>query len=644
MKFRILSGAALCSTVAEEPLLTSFHSSDMLNIGFDGEVVSGVSAQGHTIICMGKVYGRRDERGLISAIESLQTFFVDSIDSVSLSDLAYQLEGCFLLVAIGPEDECSICADKFSKIEVFIQKTDDGVALTSDLSLLPEDPSIGGFDQAALAHMLTYYGYCPPKKHTIYNSVRRLGVGELATVKDGGILLINRKFIPEKTSDYQVCKHDEYSELFLNHLREVGSSEGNVVYLSSGWDSTAILAGLVHVFGADKVRCVTGRMLYSERSGICNQFEIDRAQKMANYFKVKLDIVDFEYLQEGHEFVAEMAPTMKANHLYSLNCISHGKLAEKTREIISGNEVVFAGEISDGAHNLGFSQYATIFHPSYGFREYSDKMASYMFGSTFLDLFKNDNYQSDPIYMLFRSRAKDVKFDQAEGDLGKRPMQLLTSFFLRNGRMPLWSLDNVNLLTREGQDIYTSEMQQCYLTEASKELTPDTIYAWYLHLYNSFHWQGSTVRTLPVLADLYDLETDMPYWDGGIQKFLSAMPEDWGRGLDLNPTKYPLKTMLKNKIDYPYELQTGPHAYTYDVDHSFNHLEEVFCHSKLKKVLQDALRHKAYHQLLSDKCFNMTYIDGIVEDYVGGKEMALSELADLVPIAVLCFIGWYGKK
>jgi hypothetical protein len=59
------------------------------------------------------------------------------------------------------------------------------------------------------------------------------------------------------------------------------------------------------------------------------------------------------------------------------------------------------------------------------------------------------------------------------------------------------------------------------------------------------------------------------------------MPEDWGRGLDLNPTKYPLKKMLKDKIDYPYDYQKGAHSYTYDVDHSFSHAQEVYCYSAL---------------------------------------------------------------
>ena len=70
------------------------------------------------------------------------------------------------------------------------------------------------------------------------------------------------------------------------------------MYLSSGWDSTSILGGLVHEFGAEKVKAVIGRMCYSERAGIINPFEIDRAQKVADYYGVSLDIVEFDYTKE----------------------------------------------------------------------------------------------------------------------------------------------------------------------------------------------------------------------------------------------------------------------------------------------------------------------------------------------------------
>jgi hypothetical protein len=644
MKYRILSGRELVQSSKPFVGTSMVLLNEELRIEVGEGVITGNTSNGSFFSCVGNVVGRRSKDGLLSALESPKDFLVEAIDGMSLTDLVNQLEGRFLIIVVAPDGSCRARADRFAKVEAFVQKTKNGVTLASDLSMLPEDPSLGGFDQASLAHMMTYYGYCPPKRHTIYKDVKRLGVGDTAVLQGGAFEVETDSFVPLATEEYGELEHQKYVDIFLDHLRIAGSSEGNIVYLSSGWDSTAILAGLVYVFGASKVRGVIGRMRYSERSGVCNQIEIDKAQKMAEYFGVKLDMVDFEYVDKGPEFFQSTCSVMRAHQMYSVNALTHGKLAEFTQSLSNGNEVVFAGEISDGAHNLGFSQYATIFHPSYGFREYSDKMASYLFGPTFLSLLQKGEHEKDPIFNLFSSRLEGVKFDAVDPDPEKRTMQLLTSFFLRNGRTPFWSLENSRLLTSEGGSFYTEEMQREYLKEAAENATPKTIYSWYLHLYNSFHWQGSTVRTLSVLGDTYELKTDFPYWDGGLQKFLSAMPEEWGRGLDLNPTKYPLKWMLKNKIDYPYDLQKGPHSYTYDVDHSFNHYEEIFCHSKMKPFLQKAISGKPYHQILSPDVFDLEYIDGLVDDYLENKALAVASIADLAPVVLLSYIGWYGKK
>jgi len=52
-----------------------------------------------------------------------------------------------------------------------------------------------------------------------------------------------------------------------------------------------------------------------------------------------------------------------------------------------------------------------------------------------------------------------------------------------------------------------------------------------------------------------------PYFHG-VQKML----ESFVRGSDFNPTKYPLKWMLKNKVDYPLNPQVGPHSHFYSTD------------------------------------------------------------------------------
>jgi hypothetical protein len=148
------------------------------------------------------------------------------------------------------------------------------------------------------------------------------------------------------------------------------------------------------------------------------------------------------------------------------------------------------------------------------------------------------------------------------------------------------------------------------------------------------------------MADYYQLNTDLPFWSSDLQDFLAKMPEEWGRGLDLNPTKYPLKKMLRDgKIDYPYDYQKGPHSYTYDIDHSFSHSQEIYCYSALVEDFQNSIRKKPYHQILSKEYFNLDYIDSLVDQYIDSPEsLSVPIINKLVPIIMLCYVGWYGKK
>lgn len=588
------------------------------------------------IICIGVIVPKEKNQSLDK--------YLEKIDADSLLDIVEQLEGRFVLFFVSNQGLFA-CSDEFGKLEMYYQQNDKNIILASNLDLLPECPAKKGFDQNALAHMLTYYGYCPPKAHTLYNAVKRLDVGEAVNVQNSKITFAKKIFFAKKSETYSEIEHNNYTNLFLEHLKRTVSEEGAMVYLSSGWDSTAILAGLVHLFGKNKISALIGRMKYSDRSGCCNQIEINKARKIANYYNIKLDIVDFDLTFRDKEYFNSLRKKMRSHQLYAMTSYTHDKLANMACNLTQNNKTIFAGEISDGAHNLGFSQYATIFHPSYGFREYSDKMASYLFGPTFLSLLINGEFTKDPVYKLFKERISDATFDEiAKTDEGIK-LQLLTSFFLRNARLPLWSLDNEEFLTLKGRECYTREMQEKYLLEIAKDLDINSIFSVYLHLYNRFHWQGGTVRSLQVMADYYSLNTDLPFWDSHLQSFLSKMPEDWGRGLELRPTKYPLKKMLKEKIDYPYSYQEGPHSYTYDVDHSFSHVQEIYCYSALVEDFQNSLKNKPYHQILSNEYFDLNYIDNMVDQYIKSpREMSIRNITKLVPLIMLCFGGWYGKK
>ena len=80
-----------------------------------------------------------------------------------------------------------------------------------------------------------------------------------------------------------------------------------------------------------------------------------------------------------------------------------------------------------------------------------------------------------------------------------------------------------------------------------------------------------------------------PYRDSKLLNILSSSPESWG-GLNLKETKFPLKYCLKKFVNYPSNLQTGPHSYLYDKDERWNAIEDIIYHSSVKKFFKNTLR------------------------------------------------------
>lgn len=640
MKLRVATGNYQPDRYLRNGGLNELYKTDQLLVQGSGDVLEILLQGGRKAFLAGHVIGARISNDTIQTNPDLKTL----IDNNNIEKCHDILEGRYILIVVGRDGECDICADRFSQRDVYYRQDGKTAEFVSDLDLLTQSPAQKGYDQPALVHMLTVYGYRPPKGRTIYNGVFRLKIGEIASIKKGEVSIKTVPFKPVSTQAYGDKDLNKYAALFLDAVKVRGSQNGNVVYLSSGWDSTAILAALVHAFGAGKIRTVIGRMRYSERSGTINPFELERAKAVADYYKVPLEVVDFDFCREIPHVWDKLKAELKAHNISSLNCFSHGILADFVARTTKGGESVFAGEISDGAHNLGFSQFVSIFHPVLEFREYSDKMASYMFGPTFHGLFLNDKYHDDLIYKIFRERSGKAFFDEPAKDSVKRTEQLMAGLLLRANRVPLWSMLNNKMLSENGVACYNKDIESVYLKEAAESVVRDssTIYSWYLHLYNSFHWQGSTVATLPLTADVNGFNIALPFWDSRLQNFLSAMPENWGRGLDLNPTKYPLKWMLKNRIDYPMHLQVGPHSYLYDVNHTFSHAAETLFASAFAPHFKKLLRQRGYKNLLSEQIFNMPYIDRLVDQYVDGSEMRGAELNDLMAMCVFSMVGWYG--
>ena len=87
--------------------------------------------------------------------------------------------------------------------------------------------------------------------------------------------------------------------------------------------------------------------------------------------------------------------------------------------------------------------------------------------------------------------------------------------------------------------------------------------------------------------------------------------------------------MLENKINYPMKLQTGPHAYTYDVNPKFSLIEEVVYRSSYGALFKSSLKSNNFINKLDDKCFDMKCIEDIISKYLSRKDLSTKQMIDI---------------
>lgn len=272
------------------------HKTANLTIESDEASVKFDSGDGRRVILIGNIIGIRQRSGILDrmSVAGIRDF----VFSHTIAQCRGAFEGRYILIVIIQDGSCEITLDRFGQSDLYYMNSSDCTILANALNLMPVR-NCTEYDQASLAHLLTVYGYRPPKRHTIYSGIQRMGVNEVARISETSFEIKELDFIPLSTAPYGKSELLEYAETFLDAVEARGSHYGNVVYLSSGWDSSAILACLVHIYGARKVRAVTCRMNYNKRSGIINQFELDRAGEIASYFGIPLEIVELDYWKNG---------------------------------------------------------------------------------------------------------------------------------------------------------------------------------------------------------------------------------------------------------------------------------------------------------------------------------------------------------
>ena len=395
--------------------------------------------------------------------------------------------------------------------------------------------------------------------------------------------------------------------------------------------------------GPQNVGMLTGSMKYSEQTDVINSFEINKIKKIGEYYGIKPEIVDFDFKSSAApHFWENVLPHFKSRHMYSYVTYNFAKLSSGLSDVAGKGQVVFNGETSDSFHNFGFSQFATFFHTQKSFTEYADKMNCYLYGPSFFKKVLDGVYKKDKVFQIFKKMLGGVEFVSELKHREDIIESYLFPFFYGSPRIPFANTHNCEALTENGKMSIFRFPYREYMPDVLSSISEKNIYSWLIYLYLSFHSQGSTVGVHKHAMDLGNHRARSPFNDYRMIEFLSKAPENWGRGLDLNNTKYPLKWVAKNKIKFPYELlNEGPHSYLYDVIEGFSLFAEITYRSGVTEFFKDAVKDKPYQDILNDEYFNIKYLDDLVVNFINGREVSGRDFNNLVSLITLCITGWY---
>ena len=215
------------------------------------------------------------------------------------SRLISKLDGRFVVIKITNRNKLEIFNDFFSRYEVYFYQKDQNILISNNLKVFFNKKNFRGkIDITSLSHSLSIYGNRPFKADTIFTNVKRLTPNQWILLNKKKLFINKIKFEQANINENFTSKNaKEYTNAFLKTLKIKSSKKLNIIFMSSGWDSSSILAGLVKINGPKRIQCVIGRMKYSKNL-VANSFEILRAKKICEFFKVKLNIINFNYYKK----------------------------------------------------------------------------------------------------------------------------------------------------------------------------------------------------------------------------------------------------------------------------------------------------------------------------------------------------------
>jgi asparagine synthetase B (glutamine-hydrolysing) len=535
-----------------------------------------------------------------------------------LDNLINYIEGRFIIISSNETDSIKIYQDKFGKYDLFYFKKKSSFLISNNFQILvnEDDKKI---NVHATTLMLTSYATRPAKKDTIFDNIKRLGISEKIQIKKANIKIITDIFLPNYSETYSEDKITSYFEIFKNYLKNNDTEKNKIIFMSSGFDSSFLTALLTKLFNRKNIFGVTCMHKFNSRSGIYNRFEVERVKKLSKHYGIKTFFIDVNFKDNFEKMSEEISEVSSKRMLFSqIASYMHHVLSIKAKKLNLGKSL-YSGEISDGMHNMGFSQLvSSTSNPSHGFREYEDKKTNYLYSPTFQNLILKNEYLNDQIFNDFYKKNKYEPKKKKFNNYSELVIEIFNNLFLTQKRL-LLDKSLPTLMNSDSGENYKNYFFKKYFKEV-KIKNSKQFYSSVQYLYNSFHWQGSTVSTLNHYPAANGLKMYLPFWNTEVQKFTEKMPENWGRGLELRPTKFPLKEAFKKFLSYPTYLEEGPHSYMYDINQYVSPHTELIINPKTKNYILKIF--KKYHPLefLDKKNFKHNLISQQIKRYSKGDE------------------------
>ncbi len=571
------------------------------------------AGSGETVVLEGELFyymNANDEAIRFASDEDVCTRLKRLYDSVGQEGLPESAEGMYHVAVVNEmTDAVTIFGDAYNRVNLFycIDRECPIVSteyrdVISHFGRIEYDP--------AVSYCLLILGY-PPSKHTPYRGLRRLDFGERLLLQNNGVHLVKAEARPLLSQEMGDADLDRYGEILENAVLSRSSQTENWVELS-GWDSTVILGVLRKHFDAAKVGAVATGGKY--RDGTWG-YVVKESIELGKHYGVPVEFVEYSLADKRLPNIWSDGIQNWLSHFIYDPPLGYLTMANVIKKKGKPGAAAFIGSFSDSIHDFAFSHFASLPYLSYDFRNYDGKMRAYLYSPSFLKKVLDNTFEDDFVYRLFRWHYSKVRVtDVSLLSRNERVFEYLLAFLMSNFRLPFASIATESIFSSNGITYFKEWLWDNYFKDAVERIDGSNMYFWLIRLYQHFHLQGFEKNAQDICFEGSGKVARQPYYDLRLIKFTQMMPENWGRGLEWRPGKYPLKHYGR-EIGVPYELlESISHMPTTAPEPRRNAYLEIVNNSTLTStVWPEVKRNKNLNEFFDKDWFNINALQDTLQ-------------------------------